>query len=137
MRGLHDIAIITPGVIRVKDAGVLRGLMERRFDPTLIEVADYISEKYGMVITESYRPRKHQNDLHGTDPVRALDGRIWQYETVGVADRIAADVNSRWEYDPGRPHMKCVIIHRNACGDGRHMHIQVHPKTRRREIDHG
>jgi hypothetical protein len=133
MNELHDIAIITPGVIRVKDTAVLRGLMEKRFQPMLVEVADYVAEKYGMVITESYREPRHPGDVHATDPVRALDLRSWCYETQGTAKQIEADINSKWEYDPKRPGRYLVARIHKVAGGGLHFHVQVHDNTRRRD----
>lgn len=122
---------IQPGEIRIKNSAVFTGLMEYRCEPILIAIQKYIIEKYGATITESYRPRLHINDLHGTLPVRALDNRIWCYPER-VQGWIADDINNRWEYDSLRPEMKCAIVHDNRNGKGKHLHIQVHPGTRLR-----
>lgn len=116
--------------IEIKDILVLRGMLEKRHDPILIDIICYVAEKYGLVITESFREKLHPNDLHGTDPVRATDIREWCY--VGsIAKEIETDINKRWLYDPGRPHKNCAWIHENRKTKGVHFHIQVHPSTRR------
>ena len=120
--------------IAIKDKDILRGLMERRYAPILIDIICFVAEKYGFVMTESYRDKLHKNDLHGTIPVRAIDLREWYYKP-GKAAAIEAKINSMWEYDPRRPDMTCAYIHKNrkAGPDGTfglHFHIQVHPNTR-------
>lgn len=116
--------------IKIKDVGVLRGIYENRYDPTLIDIVCYIAENYGLVITESFRVKLHPGDLHGTDPVRADDLREWAYPKH-LAQEIEADINKRWIYDPSRPHMKCAWIHKNRKTKGVHFHIQTHPNTQR------
>ena len=61
--------------IVLKNASVLRGLMERNYSPLLIDIDCYIAETYGFLMTESYREKIHRDDLHGTRPVRATDKR--------------------------------------------------------------
>ena len=122
--------------ISVKDSSVLRGLMERSYSPILIDIICWVADKYGFVMTESYREKLHPNDLHGTIPVRANDLREWYYKT-GIAKKIETEINERWEYDSSRPEMKCAWIHKNRKPDangnfGLHFHIQVHPNTRTR-----
>jgi len=117
--------------IKVKNVAVLRGMFEHEFEPVLIDIACYVAEKHGVMITESFRVKLHPNDLHGTEPkVRALDLRQWAYPGH-LAEDIEADINRRWIYDPSRPHMKCAWIHENRKTKGIHFHIQTHPKTRR------
>ena len=120
-----------PGKIEIKDPNILIGLMERRYSPLLIRIIAGIAKKHGLVMTESYRPKKHMNDLHGSQPVRAIDLRTWCYSD-SFAYRIMDEINNRWEYDPIRPQKKVAIIH--DAGNGLHFHIQVHPHTRRRSV---
>ena len=116
-----------PGEIIIKDTYVLQGLLNNNFHHMLQEIILSTADKFGLVVTESYRKQKHRNDLHGTDPIRAIDIRSWCYTyPEGVADWI----NETWIYDPDRPDMKCAILH--DAGSGMHFHIQVHPMTRRR-----
>ena len=122
---------MNPGEITIKDINVLRGLFEKEYDPILIDIACYISDKYGIVITESFREKLHPGDLHGTEPkVRAFDLREWIYSPI-LAQEIEDDINERWIYDPKRLHMKCAWIHKNRKTKGVHFHIQTHPNTRR------
>lgn len=132
MKTVHEMAIMTPGICMVKNSSILRGLMEHRFHPMLVEINQYIIDTYGEVITESWREPLHPGDVHATDPVRALDLRSWCYENMSVAQKIMDDVNKRWEYDPKRPGLYLVArIHKTKNG-GLHFHIQTHDNTRRR-----
>jgi hypothetical protein len=121
--------MIKPGFIEIKDPGILYGLMTRNYHPTLAEIIMMVAGKYGLVMTESYRKQRHPNDLHGTDPVRAVDLRSRVYDG-DKAQKIRDEINRLWAYDPRRPHMCCAIIH--DVGEGIHFHIQVHPRTERR-----
>jgi hypothetical protein len=103
-------------------------MMKYYSHPILRDIIDYIAETYGLVITETYRKKRHLNDLHGEVPVRAYDIRTWCYSDK-LALEIMHNVNQQWSYDPSRPDMECFIIHDS--GHGRHAHIQVHPNTRR------
>ena len=120
-----------PGEIIIKDTEILIGLMERRFSPLLVQIISSVARKYGLVMTESYRKKLHRTDLHGTQPVRAIDIRSWAY-TPELLREIEISVNRKWQYDPDRPGKKVFLIH--DVGRGVHAHIQVHPHTRRRAI---
>ena len=115
--------------IVIKDSEILYGLMTHRFNPVLAEIIMMVAGKYGLVMTESYRPQRNRNDLHGTDPVRAVDLRTWCYP-AGKAEEIRDEINRLWVYDPKRPSKNVAIIH--DAGAGVHFHIQVHPNTERR-----
>lgn len=132
MIGVHEQAIMTPGICMVKDSSVMRGLMEKKFQPILVEINQYIIDTYGEVITESWREPRHPGDVHSTDPVRAIDLRSWCYETKGTIEKIRDDINSKWEYDPKRPGKYKVMIIHKVEGGGVHAHVQCHPNTRRR-----
>ena len=115
--------------IRIKNSSVLYGLMSHIFDITLIEIMMWIAETYGLCITESWRGRRHKNDLHGLIEPRANDIRSWFYRS-DKAKEIEAAINKRWIYDPFRPKMKVAWIHDS--GQGEHFHIQTHLNTVRR-----
>ena len=68
-----------------------------------------IEDKEKIVITEGYRPKQHQNDLHGQIPVRAIDIRSWIYI---CPQKLADKINFAWIYDPTRLNMKVAIYHR-------------------------
>ena len=116
-------------LIEVKNKEVLESIMIHPFDPKLIEIIKWIivdNEK--IMATEGFRLQKHKNDLHGLIPVRAMDIRSFHYDDpVDVAKRI----NHYWEYDYNRPNMKVCVYHEVGAG-GRHLHIQVHKRTRKR-----
>jgi hypothetical protein len=117
---------IKPNQIVIKDINVLRGLMERRFSPLLITIVLEIAKEFGIFFTESYRKKRHRNDLHGTIPVRAIDIRSWIYPDKFAYD-IMSWINRRWIYDPDRPKMVVAMIHNS--GKGIHFHIQICSKT--------
>lgn len=120
---------VEKGDIVIKDASVLRGLMEKNYAPLLIDVICWVASEYGFVLTESYREQLHKNDLHGTWPVRANDLRTWCYVEENKAKGIEEAINDRWAYDPNRPGMNVAWIHQNRNAQGVHFHIQVHPNT--------
>ena len=120
--------MITSGDIGFKNTAVLRNFAERNYSPILLNIIDWIANTYGILITETYRPKKHRNDLHGTLPVRAIDLRSWDY-LEGWDAEICAEINNIWSYDDSRKNMKVCIWHNS--GFGIHFHIQVHPNTRR------
>jgi hypothetical protein len=91
-----------PGDIIIKNTEVLTGLMERRFDPILIQVIVWVAKNYGLRMSESYREKQHMNDLHGTQPVRAIDLSYWVYEPE-TANKISNEINNAWIYDPEGP----------------------------------
>jgi hypothetical protein len=80
------------------------------------------------VNTSNFRPG--DRGLHGTLPLRAWDLKC--RDSV-EGERIEDEVNERWIYDPDRPKFKVCLYHENRSGRGKHLHIQVHPNTRRRQ----
>ena len=134
-------------MIQVKNQKVLVSLLQARFHPKLRALIKWVVFIAGIYITEGHRPKKHKHDLHGTRPVRAIDGRSSIYTNPTL---LANGINRNWIYDPGRPTMKCAVYHARcpSCGHdqkhefsqycdqcGRditnhwHIHFQVHPKT--------
>ncbi len=106
---------------------ILGKILTRTYHPFLVEVLEWFSLIAGfqLVFTSGYRLT---TGVHGTDPCRAMDirSRVFQHPQA-VADMI----NARYEYDPLRPEMQVAIYH--DVGRGKHIHIQVHGLTRRRE----
>ena len=121
-----------PGDIIIKNTEVLTGLMERRFDPILIQIILWVAKNYGLRMSESYREKQHMNDLHGTQPVRAIDLSYWVY-TPETANKISNEINNAWIYDPDRPTKLVSLIHKTSKGV-LHFHIQTSHKTRRRGV---
>ena len=120
--------LVSPKEIIIKNVGVLRGLMERNFHPLLIGIILDIAERYGLVMTESYREPRHKGDVHSTNPVRAIDLRYLCYSDL-LAYKIANDINRKWQYDTRRKEMKVALIHKVE-GGGIHFHIQTHHRTK-------
>lgn len=111
-------------MIQIKNASVLRKLLSERYDLVLIDI---VTEVLGMVpglITDGYR--EGDKGVHGTSPVRGIDmrSRIYSREILNVVEK---HINSKWQYDPKRPHKVCCMIH--DVGKGVHIHLQVHPNT--------
>ena len=117
-----------PGDIIIKDAEVLRGFIERRFDPLLINIISDISKNHGIRITESYRSKKDMHDLHGTQPVRAVDADLFGYGSEKIGFELVNWINSRWAYDPHSTNKSTVASVRN--NGGLHIHIQTCQQTR-------
>lgn len=61
--------------------------------------------------------------------IRTLDPNIANAQIE--AERLTVVVNDIWVYDSTRPHLKVAIA--NPHGTGPHIHLQVHPNTKRRE----
>ena len=117
--------------IQIKNSDVLRGLMSKRYDRVLIDIICTVAEKYGLVMTESYRYKTHDGDLHATNPVRAIDLRSRDYKPEVLCYEIEDEINRTWQYDTARPGKNCAIIHK-VSGGAYHFHIQVHPNTVKR-----
>jgi hypothetical protein len=115
-----------PGEIRIKNNIVLGSLLRYSVDPTLVEIIGWLALLHGITITEGWRRQRHSNDLHGVVPVRAIDVRSWDYPDP---EAVAREINETWQYDPERPEKQCCVLH--DIGEGMHLHIQVHPNTRR------
>ena len=103
--------------------------------PMLREVVLFILESAcpsdrDMIVTRiAERDANQKTEVH-TDgpPHRAIDFRIshlpWQ-----TAERIAGKINAAFQYDPTRPDKHVAVLH--DAGSGNHLHVQVHPNTRR------
>jgi len=116
-------------MIGVKDKSVLRELTEVPSHPILLDVIDFILERYpDITFTSGYRAG--DPGVHGTIPCRGRDIR-----SAGIPDpeNVAAWINMHWRYDPARPTRLVAVYHRVKKPDGswggRHFHIQVHPNT--------
>ncbi len=96
-------------------------------DPTLREILSLIEASTGVEFTITSLYRIGDDGPHGTLPLRATDLRC-RTSTLGLA--VETLVNSRFRYDSDRPAKQCAIYH--DAGSGAHIHLQVHPNTRRR-----
>lgn len=116
-------------MIVIKNEKVLRSLLIKEYHPLLIQLLETF-EKYtkGIVVTEGWREGR---GVHSTDPCRGVDLRSWIYTPTQLTE-IEIYINTSWVYDPNRPEMKCLLIHN--VGKGEHIHLQVHPNTRRKML---
>ena len=112
--------------IQIKDSEILQGMLRYKAHPKLTELITWLSSQYPIVITEFYRKKRHKNDLHGTNLIRAIDLRKWAY-TDELAYRIKDEINNKYRYH-NADQKQCAIIH----GSDVHFHIQVHPETKER-----
>jgi len=117
---------IKPGIIIIKSPDVLRAMLEQRYAPLLIQILMGVVSDYGAVITSAYRAG--DKGVHGHR--RGIDLRSWCYYKE-TARRIVGQINAVWMYDPERLNKKCAMIHKVKNG-AEHIHLQVHPHTRRR-----
>lgn len=126
--------------IQIKNVDVLKAIIRGKWDPMLIEIVLWQAGKYGICITEGWRPALRPGDVHHTDPLRGYDSRSWFY-APHVAEIIEKEINERWEYDYKRPEKNCAWIHESFDDQGKsrgvHFHIQVHPNTRKRVETYG
>jgi len=108
-------------------------------DPMLIQIVAWLADRWptsSMLVTSIYRDKAEDDKLsgsgiHATWPPRACDIRTRNLgaDEVGIACRIAQEVNARWVYDQSRPRLRVALAH---TGSAFHLHIQVHPQTRLR-----
>ena len=113
--------------ILIKNAEVLESLFSYDYDPLLAKIITNVLKSHGGVITEGWRKSRHSDDLHATDPVRAIDLRSVCYP---APSRIVDEINQLWSYDYNRPHLKVALLHK-IDGEGEHIHVQVHPATKK------
>lgn len=114
---------------RFESVGEWRYLHEKA-----LEVVEFVREVWpleALVITRIDSPHINgESGVHHTRPCRAFDVRTWGIEGLR-AEKIAAKVNTRFQYDPERTHMKVAIYHATD-GGAHHLHFQIHPRTRPR-----
>lgn len=93
------------------------------FHPTLRLIIKDIEHYTGPLRTTSLW--RGGGGIHDTIPLRAIDASC---HSAKVGDAMAEWVNTRWIYDADRPEKMVCLYH----GEPKHLHIQVHEKTRRR-----
>lgn len=93
---------------------------------TLRALAIWLEENTGLEFTITSPFRINDRGVHGTLPLRAIDLRM-RHRAIGEV--IINFINSNWVYDPSRPELKCAVLH--GKGSALHIHLQVHPDTRR------
>lgn len=91
------------------------------------EILSDIESAFGpQIITSLYR--FNDTGVHGQLPLRGVDLRCRNRE---FGELMELYVNERWKYDYRRTYLNVAVAH----GDGNnyHVHLQVHPNTRRRK----
>ena len=94
-------------------------------DAKLRNLTFWLELETGLEFTETSTYRIGDPGVHGTLPVRGIDLRCRNRK---IGEAIAKLINSYWEYDKKRPEKQCALYH----GKAPHLHLQVHPNTRRR-----
>ena len=97
-------------------------------EPKLREMVLDVEESFGVEFTITSLFRINDNGTHGTLLLRAVDLRCRQ-DTLGFG--VEDYVNSKWEYN-GTNGKNCALYHNNRKGGGKHIHLQVHPNTRKK-----
>jgi hypothetical protein len=95
----------------------------------LREITCALEERFGeKTITSLYRIG--DKGVHGMLPLRGIDLRCTSKEH---GEEVEKWVNDKWVYNPNNPEKNCCLFHN--VGSGYHLHLQVHPNTRRRKIN--
>lgn len=94
------------------------------YHQTLRNLLTTLEKDTGLEFTITSQYRENDTGVHGQIPLRGTDLRMRVY-SIGKA--IESYINSNWQYDIDRPHLKCALLH--GKGSNLHLHVQVHPKT--------
>ena len=95
-------------------------------DLKLRKIVAWLEVITGLEFTITSLYRMNETGVHGTLPLRGIDLRMRSKEIGKIITRV---VNRKWMYDTDRPGKKCCVMHGE--GSNLHLHIQVHPNTRR------
>ena len=114
--------------VTVKHPEILLIMMEEIFHYKLIDITKFVIRKIMAlnvtpVITSGFR--RNDPGVHGHG--RGIDFRSHELTPTEIA-LLCEAVNTKWQYDPKRPSMECLIHH--DTGLGPHLHLQVHPNTK-------
>ena len=93
-------------------------------DKTLRDIVTEFEDETGIELTVTSLYRINDTGVHGQLPLRGVDFRMRDSDFGKLAEQ---KINSKWSYDPQRPHKKCAVFH--DVGRGIHLHIQAHPNT--------
>ncbi len=103
---------------------ILKNLTVLNLNATLILIAKDIEREFGLnVVTSAYRPS--DIGVHGDH--RGLDLRC---RSQSQGELVTNWINSKWQYDRTRWELKVCVAH--GKGSNYHLHLQVHPNTRRK-----
>jgi hypothetical protein len=108
--------------------------LSKRVKEIVTEASQYAEETWGwnFTITSIFRTPAEDAALNASGihvDWRAVDVRT-RGQSKEAIDDVTRHTNSRWAYDPQRPHMK--VCFSEPHGTGPHGHYQVHPRTRRK-----
>jgi hypothetical protein len=96
-------------------------------DKKLRLIVSWLELETGLEFTATSLFRIGDKGVHGALPLRGMDLRMRSYMVGKVFESI---INDKWLYDPDRPDKNCAKLHGN--GNNLHLHLQVHPNTKRR-----
>ena len=96
------------------------------YHPRLRQILQWLERKTGLTFTVTSQYRIDDDGVHGTLPLRGTDLSC-KVPTIGKS--VERFINANWIYDPDRLNKRVARYH----GPVPHLHIQVHPKTQRRE----
>lgn len=96
-------------------------------DSTLRDILVWLEVKTGQTFTITSLYRINDSGVHGALPLRGTDLRCRNKE---IGRQIEKLINDHWQYDQARPDKKCAVLH--GSGRNMHIHVQVHPNTRRK-----
>ena len=114
--------------IKINDGKVFAALLEVPYHKKMVALALWFVYRYNEpTLTSAHRKQKvweGDSGIHMTIPCRALD-----FSIAGLTDpkKVIEDVNNHFEYDPGRPEMRCAIY--RDVGQGPHIHLRVSNST--------
>ena len=101
-------------------------MLDGLIHPNMVLVLMYLTYRMGTLdVTSLFR--RGDSGVHGQFPVRGVDVRC---RDLNIARAIEAQINRDWSYDNQRPEKKVALAH--DAGDGIHLHLQVHDRTRMR-----
>ena len=94
-------------------------------DHNLRQILLDMEEDTGFKFTITSLYRINDSGVHGTLPLRGTDIRV---RNISMGKLLEKYINDNWEYnaESGKP---CALLHGSSTNS--HLHIQVHPNTRR------
>jgi len=84
--------------------------------------------KKEIFVTSTWRKKTNDSGIHAL--YRAADCRTENYYTTLQLDILVSIINATYSYDDKRPEFKVTLYH-EVEGSTWHIHIQVHPNTKR------
>jgi hypothetical protein len=97
-------------------------------DSKLRNILVWIEKETGFEFTITSLYRINDSGVHGTLPLRGADLRMRNVEAGAVIEKL---INDNWVYNPDSK-KNCTLLH--GSGSNLHLHVQVHPETRKRVV---